>query len=82
MFAEFETRHKQEVEAGNVLTGAKLSEMYLELLKRYHGHDKGVVTIDDLYAIEWAFIPIFTTTFMYFSTQHQLLPPLNWRKNQ
>ena len=52
MFAEFELRINQEVEAGNVLTGAKLTQMYLDLLKRYHGHDEGVVTIDDLYGIE------------------------------
>ena len=66
MFAEFELGINKEVEAGNVLTGAKLSEMYLELLKRYHGHDKGVVTIDDLYAIEWAFIPHFYYDFYVF----------------
>ena len=66
MFAEFELEINREVEAGNVLTGAKLSQMYLELLKRYHGHDQGVVTIDDLYAIEWAFIPHFYYDFYVF----------------
>ena len=66
MFAEFELSMNEEVEAGNVLTGAKLTEMYLELLKRYHGHDKGVVTIDDLYGIEWAFIPHFYYDFYVF----------------
>jgi len=40
--------------------------MYLELLKRYHGHDQGVVTIDDLYGIEWAFIPHFYYDFYVF----------------
>ena len=66
MFAEFELGINQEVEAGNVLTGAKLTQMYLELLKRYHGHDKGVVTIDDLYGIEWAYIPHFYYDFYVF----------------
>lgn len=66
MFAEFELKINQEVEAGNVLTGAKLSQMYLELLKRYHGHDEGVVTIDDLYGIEWAYIPHFYYDFYVF----------------
>jgi oligoendopeptidase F len=66
MFAEFELKINQEVEAGNVLTGAKLSEMYLALLKRYHGHSEGVVTIDDLYGIEWAFIPHFYYDFYVF----------------
>ncbi|MBT5387192.1 MAG: oligoendopeptidase F [Porticoccaceae bacterium] len=66
MFAEFELKMNEEVEAGNVLTGAKLSKIYLELLKRYHGHDLGVVTIDDLYAMEWAFIPHFYRDFYVF----------------
>ena len=66
MFAEFELAINQEVETGNVLTGAKLSNIYLELLKRYHGHDQGVVTIDDLYGIEWAFIPHFYYDFYVF----------------
>ena len=66
MFAEFELKINQEVEAGNVLTGAKLSQMYLELLKRYHGHDEGIVTIDDLYGIEWAYIPHFYYDFYVF----------------
>ncbi|MGB1158963.1 MAG: oligoendopeptidase F [Porticoccaceae bacterium] len=66
MFAEFELAINEEVETGNVLTGAKLSNIYLELLKRYHGHDQGVVTIDDLYGIEWAFIPHFYYDFYVF----------------
>ena len=66
MFAEFELKINEEVEAGNVLTGAKLTTLYLELLKRYHGHDQGVVTIDDLYGIEWAYIPHFYYDFYVF----------------
>ncbi|MGB2040697.1 MAG: oligoendopeptidase F [Porticoccaceae bacterium] len=66
MFAEFELKMNEEVEAGNVLTGAKLTEIYLELLKRYHGHDLGVVTIDDLYGMEWAYIPHFYRDFYVF----------------
>jgi oligoendopeptidase F len=66
MFAEFELEINRQVEAGNVLTGAKLTNIYLELLKRYHGHDQGVVTIDDLYGIEWAYIPHFYYDFYVF----------------
>ena len=47
MFAEFELAMHEAVEAGEPLTGPKLSEMYGELLKRYHGHELGVLTIDD-----------------------------------
>ena len=28
-------------------------------MKRYHGHDEGVVLIDDLYTNEWMFVPHF-----------------------
>src|SRR5690606_15978519 len=44
---------------GEPLTGARLTEIYGDLLRRYHGHDEGVLTIDDLYTVEWAFIPHF-----------------------
>ena len=66
MFAEFELKINQEVEEGNVLTGSKLTSIYLQLLKRYHGHDQNVVTIDDLYGIEWAYIPHFYYDFYVF----------------
>ncbi len=59
MFAEFELAIHEAVEAGEALTGERMNEIYLDLLKRYHGHDKGVMTIDDLYAAEWAYIPHF-----------------------
>lgn len=59
MFAEFELALYETVERGEVLTGDKMSKMYGEILKRYHGHDEGVVNIDDLYTNEWMFIPHF-----------------------
>ena len=59
MFAEFEWRIHERAEAGEALTGDLLSEMYLELLRRYHGHDDGVMPIPDRYAIEWAAVPHF-----------------------
>ena len=66
MFAEFELAMHETVEAGEPLTGPKLSEMYGELLKRYHGHELGVLTIDDEYSAEWAFIPHFYYDFYVF----------------
>ncbi len=59
MFAEFELETHRRVEAGESLTGESLSRIYLELLRAYHGHEEGVMTIDDLYGIEWAYIPHF-----------------------
>lgn len=59
MFAEFERAMHEEVQAGRPLSGARLTEMYCGLLKRYHGHDQGVMKIDPAYCIEWAFVPHF-----------------------
>ena len=66
MFAEFELAIHQAAELGEPLTGPRLTEMYGELLKRYHGHDIGILTIDDLYTVEWAFIPHFYRDFYVF----------------
>ena len=59
MFAEFEAAIHEAVEAGEPLTGANLTKRYLELLKSYHGHDQGVMHIEEVYANEWAYIPHF-----------------------
>ncbi|MEM9751736.1 MAG: M3 family metallopeptidase, partial [Pseudomonadota bacterium] len=59
MFSEFESAIHEAVENGEALTGARMSSIYGDLLRRYHGHDEGVMTIDDAYAAEWAYIPHF-----------------------
>ena len=59
MFAEFELEIHERVERGEVLTGESLNEIYLALLRDYHGHDEGVMAIDDRYAVEWAAVPHF-----------------------
>lgn len=59
MFAEFELALYEAVERGEALTGERITELYAEILHRYHGHDDGVLLIDDLYANEWMFIPHF-----------------------
>ena len=66
MFAEFELAIHQAAERGEPLTGPRLTEIYGELLKRYHGHDIGILTMDDLYTVEWAFIPHFYRDFYVF----------------
>jgi oligoendopeptidase F len=59
MFAEFELALYEAAERGDALSGERISEMYGEILRRYHGHDEGVLLIDDLYTNEWMFIPHF-----------------------
>lgn len=63
MFGEFEMIVHDLVDSGEALTGEKMTEIYGDLLRKYHGHDEGVLTIDDLYAVEWAAIPHFYYNF-------------------
>jgi len=56
MLAEFELTIHDKAEQGEALSGAKMTAIYLDLLKKYHGD---AVIIDPLYAIEWAYIPHF-----------------------
>ena len=65
-FAEFELKIHEAGEKGEALTGDKFSEIYLDILKRYYGHDQGVTVIDSLYGIEWAYIPHFYYNFYVF----------------
>jgi oligoendopeptidase F len=59
MFAEFELKAHEAVEKGQALTGEDLTKIYLDLIRRYHGDAQGVMKIDDLYGVEWAYIPHF-----------------------
>ena len=66
MFAAFEREVHAQVDKGESLTGEALSAIYGAILKRYHGDKEGVVKIDDLYSVEWAFIPHFYNRFYVF----------------
>jgi oligoendopeptidase F len=63
MFAEFELAIHEQVEKGGSLSGQQLTKIYGDLLRRYHGHDQGVLKIDDLVTREWAYIPHFYRDF-------------------
>jgi oligoendopeptidase F len=63
LFAEFEMLAHETAEKGEPLTGEKLTSLYLGLLKQYYGDKEGVCKIDDLYGIEWAYIPHFYYNF-------------------
>lgn len=65
-FAEFELLIHEKAERGEPLTGDVLSELYGDILKKYYGHDKGICHIDDLYKVEWAYIPHFYYNFYVF----------------
>jgi len=63
LFAEFELRIHELAEKGETLTGESMTKLYLELLRTYYGHDKGVCKVNPLYGVEWAYIPHFFYNF-------------------
>jgi oligoendopeptidase F len=65
-FAEFELRIHQMAERNEPLTGESLDKTYLEITRKYYGHDKGVCQVPDYIAHEWAFIPHFYLNFYVF----------------
>jgi len=62
-FAEFELAFHEQAERGEPLTGENLSKLYLKIARTYYGHEqqpsKTVCQVDDLLAIEWAYVPHF-----------------------
>ncbi|HTP78540.1 MAG TPA: M3 family oligoendopeptidase [Rhizomicrobium sp.] len=58
-FAEFQLALHEELEAGRPLSGARMTEIYCGLQKKYHGEAEGVMTIDPAYCDEWEFVPHF-----------------------
>jgi oligoendopeptidase F len=63
MFAEFERNVHARVDRGESLTGEAMTKTYCDILKRYHGAAEGVVAIDDVDCVEWAYIPHFYTPY-------------------
>ncbi len=62
-FADFELAFHEQAERGEPLTGENLSKLYLKIARDYYGHGKKVCQVDDLIAIEWAYVPHFYYNF-------------------
>jgi len=62
-FAEFELAIHQKAENGEPLTGDTLTEIYGDILRKYYGHEQGICDINDLYCVEWAYVPHFYYNF-------------------
>ena len=62
-FAEFELRIHEIAERGEPLTGDVLSKLYGDILKKYYAHDKGICYVDEIYTVEWAYVPHFYYNF-------------------
>ncbi len=66
LFAEFELAMHRRVEAGQTLTADWLNAAYLELTRKYYGHDQGVCRVDDYIQSEWSGIPHFYMNYYVF----------------
>ena len=62
-FAEFELRMHEMAQKGQPITGAALAKLYMDITKKYYGHDQGVCIVDDYIANEWSYIPHFYRDF-------------------
>jgi oligoendopeptidase F len=62
-FAEFELRMHEMAQKGQPITGEALAKLYLDITKRYYGHDQNVCIVDDYVAHEWSYIPHFYRDF-------------------
>jgi oligoendopeptidase F len=67
MFAEFELLAHDARQRGEALSGKRFTEMYCGLLRKYHGADAGVMTIDPQYCKEWAYVPHFHRPFYVYA---------------
>ncbi len=65
-FADFELRAHQMAQEGKPLTGDSLARLYLDVTKKYYGHDQGVSIVDDYIAHEWSGVPHFYSSYYVF----------------
>jgi oligoendopeptidase F len=65
-FAEFELRMHQMAQKGQPITGDALAKLYLDITRRYYGHDQKICFVDDYVAHEWSYIPHFYRDFYVF----------------
>jgi oligoendopeptidase F len=55
---------------GHIPSGARISNLFLDLSREYYGSDQGIVTIDSLYGTEWM-----TYAVPFLSYEHEFWPP-------
>jgi oligoendopeptidase F len=51
---------------GQPITGDSLAKLYLDITKRYYGHDQKICVVDDYVAHEWSYVPHFYRDFYVF----------------
>jgi len=65
-FAEFELRMHEMAQKGQPITGDSLAKLYLDITKRYYGHDQKICIVDNYVAHEWSYVPHFYRDFYVF----------------
>jgi oligoendopeptidase F len=65
-FAEFELRMHEMAQKGQPITGDSLARLYLDITRRYYGHDQKICIVDDYIAHEWSYVPHFYRDFYVF----------------
>ncbi len=65
-FAEFELRMHEMAAKGQPITGDALARLYLDITRKYYGHEQQICAVDDYIANEWSFIPHFYRDFYVF----------------
>ena len=67
MFAEFELKAHELAENGEGMSGKRFNEIYMDLLRRYHGPD---MIIPDYMANEWSMVSHFFRSDFYYVFQY------------
>jgi oligoendopeptidase F len=65
-FAEFEMRMHDMAAKGTPVTGDAMAKLYLDITRKYYGHDQKICLVDDYIAHEWSYIPHFYRDFYVF----------------
>lgn len=65
-FAEFELRMHEMAAKGEPITGEAMAKLYLDITRKYYGHDQKVCIVDDYIGNEWSYIPHFYRDFYVF----------------
>jgi oligoendopeptidase F len=63
LFADYELKIHQMAEKGETLTGEVLTKLYLDMVREYYGHARGVCRVDPVIGYEWAYIDHFFYNF-------------------
>jgi oligoendopeptidase F len=65
-FADFELQMHQMAQRGDPINGDVLAKLYLDVTRKYYGHDQGICVVDDYVAHEWSSVPHFYSPFYVF----------------